>query len=45
MAAKDWLVRGVDEATKKIVRMYALEHDMSIAEALVAIVAEWKSKK
>ena len=45
MAAQDWLIRGVDEATKRKIRAYAGANGLSIAEALKAIVAEWETKK
>lgn len=33
-----WRIRNVDDATRKKVRLYALQHDMSVGNALKALV-------
>lgn len=38
MAQDQWFIRDVDEVTKKKIKMYALEHDLTIAKALQHLV-------
>ena len=38
-----WMVENVDELTKKIIKMHAIEHDMTIAAALKQLVEAGKS--
>lgn len=38
MKPNDWHIRNVDENTKRIVRVYAAEHRLSLAEALRRLV-------
>lgn len=33
-----WRIRNVDDATRKRIRLYALQHDMSVGEALKALI-------
>lgn len=37
-----WLVKNVPESTRKKIKMYALKHDMEIAEAITDIVKNIK---
>ena len=38
-----WMLENVDELTKKIIKMHAIEHDMTIAAALKQLVEAGKS--
>lgn len=38
MAKDQWFIRDVDEATKKKIKMYALEHETTIAGALKQLI-------
>ena len=38
MAKDQWFIRGVDEATKRAVRVFAAQHDITMAEALKRLV-------
>ncbi len=38
-----WMLENVDDATKKIIKMHAIEHDMTIAAALKQLVEAGKS--
>ncbi len=38
-----WMIENVDELTKKIIKMHAIEHDMTIAAALKQLVEAGKS--
>lgn len=33
-----WRIRNVDDATRKRIRLYALQHDMGVGEALKSLV-------
>lgn len=45
MASDRWYIRDIDEATKKKIRMHALELGVTVAQALKVIVEEWEAKK
>ncbi len=38
-----WMLENVDELTKKIIKMHAIEHDTTIATALKQLVEAGKS--
>lgn len=38
-----WMVENVDDATKKIIKLHALEHDTTIALAMKQLVEAGKS--
>ena len=38
-----WMIENVDELTKKIIKMHAIEHDTTIATALKQLVEAGKS--
>jgi hypothetical protein len=38
-----WMLENVDEVTRKIIKLHALEHDMTIAAALKQLVEAGRS--
>jgi hypothetical protein len=40
-----WLIRDAYTTTKRIIKAYAAEEGVSIADALKIIVEEWKAQK
>jgi len=38
MADNTWRVRDMDPETRKKIKMYAVEHDLSVAEAIKRLV-------
>jgi 5-bromo-4-chloroindolyl phosphate hydrolysis protein len=45
MPTDRWDIRDVDEITKKKIKIYAVEHGLTLAEALKAIMAELEAAK
>lgn len=46
MARRDgWMLYDIKPEVKKIVKRYALEHDLQIGHALNLIIEEWEEMK